>query len=64
MRWREYIYCIIEPSDECSNIRKIYDYSMIVMIIASIIPLAFKDSNCIFKGIDIVTTIVFLLIIF
>ncbi|MCD7724960.1 MAG: ion transporter [Clostridiales bacterium] len=60
MKWRRFVYDVIEPSDGENRISTIYDYVMIAVIIASLVPLAFKESNNVFNVIDIVATAVFI----
>ena len=47
---RQRIYEIIEKSSGNDKISTAYDYFMIVVIVVSLIPLAFKDESK--KGID------------
>ena len=58
---RERIYQIIEKSEGDDKISAVYDTFMIVMIILSIIPLAFKTENTFFYIIDKVATVVFII---
>ncbi len=57
---RNRIYKIIEKSDGDDILSTIYDYLMIVVIIASLVPLAFKSENTVFYIIDKVTVIIFI----
>ena len=45
---RKRIYEIIEKSEGHDTLSAIYDYSMIVVIIVSLIPLAFKEDTPLF----------------
>lgn len=57
---REKIYQIIEPAKE-SLLSKVYDLFMMAVIIVSIIPLAFKDTNNVFIIVDYVTVFIFII---
>ena len=58
---RKRVFSIIEKSDGKDILSTIYDYFMIVVIIASLIPLAFKSENTVFYVIDKVTVIIFII---
>lgn len=58
---RKRVFEIIEASNGNDRYSSIYDWSMIAFIIASLIPLAFKSSNPIFKALDQITVIVFII---
>jgi len=58
---RKKIYEIIELSNGSDIWSSIYDYSMIIVIAASIIPLAFKQDNTVFLIADKVTVSIFIL---
>lgn len=58
---RERIYHIIEKSEGNDRISAIYDTFMMVMIILSLIPLAFKTENFFFFIIDKVAMVVFII---
>ncbi|HPF87001.1 MAG TPA: ion transporter [Candidatus Limiplasma sp.] len=58
---RKKIYEIIELSNGSDIWSSIYDYSMIIVIAASIIPLAFKQDNTVFLIADKVTVLIFIL---
>ena len=60
MKWRKCIYELIEPSDGDNRFSTIYDYGMIAVILVSMVPLAFKETNQILNVIDIVATTVFI----
>lgn len=53
---RNKIYSFIEPSGE----KSVYDYAMIGIILVSLVPLCFKNSNAVLSGIDTVTTFIFI----
>jgi len=56
---RNRIYTIIEVADG-DRASAVYDITMIIVIVASIIPLAFKESNDVFYVIEIIASIVFI----
>ena len=58
---RKKIYNIIEISKGSHYERSTYDAMMLVAIIVSIIPLAFKQTNIIFTIMDISTVIIFII---
>ncbi|MCD7774931.1 MAG: ion transporter [Clostridiales bacterium] len=58
---RRRIFEIIEPSEGGNKLSKIYDFVMIGVIIASIVPLAFKTSNAIFDWIDYISVAIFII---
>ncbi|MCD8391552.1 MAG: ion transporter [Firmicutes bacterium] len=60
MNFRKNIYEIIEPSDGKNRASVVYDYGMIAVIITSLIPLAFKDTNQVFNIIETVSTLIFI----
>ena len=57
---RKRIYEIIEKSEGDDKLSSIYDYSMIVIIVMSLIPLAFKEDNIVFTILDKVSVSVFI----
>ena len=56
---RKKIFDIIEHTNEKKLSSVIYDYFMIFVILASLIPLGFKQSNKLFDALDIVCLMVF-----
>ena len=58
---RKRIFEIIEVSKEDDKASSIYDLFMLICIVASIIPLAFKTTNLGFTIIDKVTVIIFIM---
>lgn len=58
---RKRIFEIIEVSKDDDKISSLYDFLMLIAIIISIIPLAFKEAPGIFRYTDIITTILFIL---
>ena len=59
--FRKRIFSIIEKSDGKDIVSSIYDYFMIVVIIASLVPLAFKSENKVFFILDKVTVVIFII---
>lgn len=57
---RKRIFQIIETSNGNDTTSSIYDFSMIVVIVSSLIPLAFKESTPAFVIIEWVTTAIFI----
>ena len=58
---RKRIYEIIEKSEGHDTLSAVYDYSMIVVIIVSLIPLAFKEDTPLFFVADKVTVAIFII---
>jgi len=58
---RKRLYSIIEPTDNGDKFSSIYDFIMMMTIIISIIPLAFKETNIIFQWIDYITVSIFII---
>ena len=58
---RKKIYDIIEAKNNSNKINNIYDIIMMITIIVSIIPLAFKQSNIVFEYIDYITVAIFII---
>ena len=58
---RERIFQIIEKSEENDIASRIYDIFMIVVIVISLIPLAFKDDNDVFCVMDKVAMVIFII---
>lgn len=59
MTRREKIYSIIEPADNKKGVGRVYDVAMMVVIVASIVPLAFKYDDLVFQVIDTIAVIIF-----
>ena len=57
---RKRIYEIIEKSDGKDRLSTLYDITMIVVIVLSLIPLAFKEENAFFRITDKVTVAIFI----
>jgi voltage-gated potassium channel len=58
---RKRIFEIIENSEGNDLASSVYDIVMLVTIVVSIIPLAFKQTNGVFRFTDIITTIIFII---
>ena len=58
---RKKLYEIIEPADEGNTLSKIYDFFMMVTIIVSLIPLAFKETTVLFYWFEYVTVGIFVI---
>lgn len=61
---RKKIFEIIEPSDSADSggrLSTIYDFIMMVTIVISMVPLAFKTTNEIFQWIDHISVVIFVL---
>ena len=56
---RKRLFTILEIGDENDRTSQLYDAFMLSVILISLIPLAFKTTNTIFKIIDIVSTCIF-----
>lgn len=63
MNWRKRIYFIVESPDDLSGNDEFdaYDIFMMLTIIISIVPLAFKTTNRVFDIIDAVTVSIFII---
>lgn len=57
---RKRIFEVIEVAQDGDRLSDLYDSFMLIAILISIIPLAFKNSNRVFEIIDIVTAAVFI----
>lgn len=57
---RNRLYEIIEVSKDGDKASTVYDITMMIAIIVSIIPLAFKNQHLVFTYIDIITVILFI----
>lgn len=58
--WRSKIYDTIETGKN-STISKIYDWVMLIFIVFSILPLAFREQNVWFEWFDKISVIVFII---
>lgn len=57
---KERIYHVITPDETGNVLSKLYDTFMMVTIMASLIPMFFKESNTIFLILEIVTVTIFI----
>ena len=57
---RKRIYEIIEKSNPGDVLSSVYDYFMMAVIVFSLVPLAFKEDNTVFRIIDKVTVAIFI----
>ena len=58
---RKRVYTIIEVSNGDDVLSKIYDYLMMIVIILSLVPLAFKETNTTFNLIDKISAMIFII---
>lgn len=58
---RKKIFYIIEKAEDNNKLSRMYDYSMLLAIIVSLIPLFFKSDNTAFVVIDKVTVSLFII---
>lgn len=58
---RKRTYEVIEKAEGKDSISAFYDYAMIVIIVISIIPLAFKTETTLFRLIDKFTVAIFII---
>lgn len=58
---RKRLYEVIESASESDRLSNVYDVFMMTVIIASLVPLAFKKETFLFYIIDIVAVVVFIL---
>ena len=58
---RKKLFLIIEPVNKDNKLSNIYDFVMMVTIVISIVPLAFKETNIVFQWIDYITVSIFIL---
>ncbi len=58
---RKRIYEIIEKSKASDKISSVYDLTMIVVIVVSLIPLAFKEDNLLFAVVDKICVGIFII---
>ena len=56
---RKRVYSIIEPVNDGDKLSSIYDFIMMLTIIISLIPLAFKETNLLFQCFDYITVTIF-----
>lgn len=58
---RKKLYAIIEPAEAGNKLSSVYDFVMMFSIVLSIVPLAFKETNSLFRWIDYITVGIFIL---
>ena len=58
---RKRIFEIIEKSEGNDTLSSVYDFSMIIFIVISLIPLAFKTENAVFNIMDKVSVSIFII---
>jgi len=58
---RKKLFSIIEPIGDGNKLSNIYDFIMMAIIVISVIPLAFKETNIVFQWVDYVTVGIFIL---
>ena len=58
---RKRLFEIIETASENDKLSNIYDVFMMIVIVASLIPLAFKNENSIFFWIDKIAVVIFII---
>lgn len=58
---RKRIYEIIEKSEGHDKLSSVYDFSMIIIIVVSLIPLAFKEENTVFYIMDKASVSIFII---
>lgn len=58
---RKKVFSVIEPVDNGSKLSNIYDFIMMTTIVISLVPLAFKETNAVFRWIDHITVSIFIL---
>ena len=58
---RKKLFQIIESVENDSKLSNVYDFIMMVTIVLSVVPLAFKETNAIFQWIDYITVTIFIL---
>lgn len=58
---RKKVFYVIEKAEDNNTLSRVYDYSMLLAIIASLVPLFFKNDNAAFVIIDKVTVSIFII---
>ncbi len=58
---RKKLFSVIEPVDNGGKLSNIYDFIMMTTIVISVVPLAFKETNTVFRWIDYITVSIFIL---
>lgn len=57
---REKIHIILRNHGEREKLSRVYDIAMIICIIVSLVPLAFREDNTLFRWIDAITVAIFI----
>lgn len=57
---RKKIFEMVEPGEGLNKVSSFYDYFMMMVIIASLIPLAFKNENTAFLILDKICVAIFI----
>ena len=58
---REKLFRIIDVNTEDNSLSHVYDSFMMIIIVVSLVPLAFKSTNTFFLIIDFISTIIFII---
>ena len=58
--YRKRLYEVIEVAEDTDKLSSIYDVFMLITIIVSIVPLAFKSTSSVFSVIDHITVVLFI----
>ncbi|MCM1296413.1 MAG: hypothetical protein NC311_12820 [Muribaculaceae bacterium] len=58
---RKRLFEVIELSDGNDKLSRLYDVVMMCAIVFSLIPLAFKETNCLFLAVDYITAGIFVI---
>ena len=59
--WRYRLYEVIEIAEDDDKLSNIYDIFMMITIVASIVPMAFKTTNAVFNIVDKATVVIFII---
>jgi voltage-gated potassium channel len=59
--WRNRLFEVIEVAEDGDRLSNVYDVVMMITIVASIVPMAFKTTNTLFDVIDKVAVAIFIL---
>lgn len=58
---RKKLFLIIEPAEDGNKLSLLYDFIMIATIVASLVPLAFKETTAVLQYIDRITVNIFII---
>ena len=61
MKFRKKLFEVIEVADSTNTLSGIYDVFMMITIVISLVPLAFKTTNTLFNIMDKVTVVIFII---